>query len=389
MKADYDVAIIGAGLIGSAFALLLSQRTDLRIALIERGKMLAEPNTANQRVVALGSVATKLLDDVGVFSKLDRAHAYPYGKMTVWDDNTDAQLEFDAQEFGRGELGHMVDSVECNRLLQMELKQRSTVDLLFEFSPESLSFGDSTGQIKSNTQTLSARLIVAADGGRSWARQQAKIFSHRFHYEQTGIVAKVTSDKPHQDTAWQRFLGTGPLAFLPLADNQSSIVWSATSDFAEQLLQMPKAQFESSLTDAFDARLGKVELLSERLAFPLSSQRADQYHKANFVLIGDAAHSIHPLAGQGANLGFKDVLSLVSLLEGQAPEAIADVALLKKYQRLRKADNEQTDWLMGMLHHAYQNDNPWWLVARARGVMALAGSRSMREMLVKHAIGDV
>ena len=388
-QVDYDVAIIGAGLIGSAFALLLSKRTDLKIALIERGKMLVEPDMANQRVVALGKVATKVLDEVGVFKTLHQDHAYPYAKMSIWDDSTDAQLEFDAQEFGQSELGHMVDSVYCNYLLQKELQQQGVVDLFFELSADTLDFEQSLAQIKNNTQTINARLIVAADGSRSWARQQVKIFSHRFQYEQAGIVAKVSTETSHQNTAWQRFLSTGPLAFLPLADNQCSIVWSANSDFAEELMQKSKSQFEESLCDAFEGRLGKIKLLSKRVAFPLSSQRADQYYKRRFVLIGDAAHSIHPLAGQGANLGFKDVLSLANLLEGQSPDDVANLALLKKYQRMRKADNEQTDWLMGALHHAYKNDNPWWLAARARGVAILAGSRSAREVLVKYAMGSV
>ena len=218
-------------------------------------------------------------------------------------------------------------------------------------------------------------------------RQQARIFANRQSYQQRGIVANVKSSVAHQDTAWQRFLNTGPIAVLPLSNNHSSIVWSAEHELAQSLMALDDIEFCESLSQALDGRLGEFELCSKRLSFDLQSQRAEAYFANHVVLIGDAAHSIHPLAGQGANLGFKDIACLASLLQNTSAKDCADPVLLQRYERVRKADNEQTDLMMSALNKAYQGQAGFWLAIRGTGMNWLNRSGSIKRLLAKQAMG--
>lgn len=416
----YDVIVVGAGLVGSAFALLLSKvfskHVGLKIAVVEQAAMLTKDKDQNQRVVALGDAATVVLKEVGIFESLGANVCHAYDQMFVWDENTDGELAFAAQDYDKTSLGYLIDSQECTRLLQSQLAAAVNIHTFYEFSARSLSFGSDDRsspldlgidnafavELRSDKEVLRAPLVVAADGNRSWVRQQAKIMSSEHDYQQRGIVVRIRSELSHQDTAWQRFLATGPVAALPLADNQSSIVWSANLALAEELMAMSDKDFEVALTDALETRLGKVQVLSKRMSFPLKSQKAERYFKKGVVLIGDAAHSIHPLAGQGANLGFKDAASLAQVLADalennsdsrvqSAPKLdashLGDLVLLERYQRARKLDNQQTDMMMSALHLAYQSNAPWWLGARSVGMNWIGSSITVKRLLAKQAMG--
>lgn len=385
--ARYDVVVFGAGLIGATFALLLARRSELKIAVVERAAAGSFNSLPNQRVVALGALATSLLGEIGAMDKFTIEQAYPYTKMFVWDENSDGQLCFRAAEYGQNELGHLVDSSACTRLLHEQMGNQSNVESYYDFAADRIVDDDTGVSVFSKSREITARLLIAADGADSWARKQARIFSHRQPFKQFGIVAKIRTSLSHQDTAWQRFLATGPVAVLPLHDNQSSIVWSTDCDYGESLMQLSEDEFCLVLANALDNRLGEIDLLSPRQVFPLQSQRADMYYRGRVVLVGDAAHSIHPLAGQGANLGFKDADCLADLLQRQPAQRLYAVNMLRRYQRSRKTDNEQTDWLMRVLHRAYRSDNPWWQIARGRGMNFLAGSRRVKTLLAKHAMG--
>ena len=383
----YDIAVVGAGLIGATFALLLAKRSKLKIVVVERAPALLKNEVPNQRVVALGTMATSLLDEIGVFDNLTREQAYPYTKMFVWDENSSGELSFDASDYGQTVLGHLVDSIACNLGLQYQLSQQENIDTYYDFQTSGLSMDDAGATLAGEPCNIDARLLVAADGGDSWVRKQAKIFSHRQAYGQIGIVAKIRTERSHQKTAWQRFLSTGPIAVLPLSDNQSSIVWSVDAQRGDSLMKLNNADFCDAVAEATQNRLGGIELLSERKAFPLQSQRAEAYFKACTVLLGDAAHSIHPLAGQGANLGFKDAKCLAALLQLQSIQSLSSTKVLASYQRTRKADNEQTDWLMHALYKAYRSNVPWWQVARGEGMRLLGNSDRLKALLAKHAMG--
>lgn len=388
----YDLIIVGAGLVGSSLALALADKSNLKIAVIERASPLAKNTQSNQRVVALGQVASRLLDELGVLSQLGTEHCHPYERMFVWDENSPGELSFSAAEQQQQRLGYMVDSVRCTWLLQQAMRTHSKVDAYYGTKLERLELTADYAGLQHGETEFSAPLLVAADGANSWLRQQAKIFTNHQRYHQRGIVACIETAKPHQDTAWQRFLSTGPLAVLPVADNQSSIVWSADDERADQLMGLTDREFEKAISDALQGKLGKVFLRSKRQSFELRSLQADSYFKRHIVLVGDAAHSIHPLAGQGANLGFKDIQSLVDLLLADLAAGVNKVdlgrlELLQKYQRARKADNEQTDFLMSALHAAYQRDSAWWLTARGLGMNWLAESPVIKRALVKQAMG--
>lgn len=388
MDQKYDVVIVGAGLVGASFALHLARSTDLNIAVFERSSALKINSLPNQKVVALGAVATDVLTDIGVMPLLDSSSCHAYQGMVVWDENSNGVLSFSAQEHGYAQLGHMIDSNQCCLLLHQALANSPSVDTYFDSELIDIEFMQSGVSLETRDGRFNAQLIVAADGQQSWVRRQAKIFVNHHAYDQKGIVARIRGSQEHKDMAWQRFLSTGPVAALPLNEEQSSIVWSANTDFSKQLMEMSDAEFEIALARALESKLGKIELLSERQAFPLRSQRAETYIKRNLVLLGDAAHSIHPLAGQGANLGFKDLICLSELLSSVSPDRIGDLNVLQRYQRKRKFDNEQTDQMMSALHDAYQNNNPAWITARGLGMNLIGGSRGLKKLLAQQAIGS-
>lgn len=383
----YDVIVVGAGMVGLAFALKLAIDSDIKIAVLERASQPLQNPQPNQRVVALGDAATQLLRQIDVFQQLSQQACYPYNRMFVWDESNDGELSFSASDYQQQSLGYMVDSIELTCNLQQAAKQQSNVDVIYDFHAQSLQFEGETQTVTSDTDWFIAGLIVAADGANSWVRQQAKIFAQRQTYQQKGIVAQIATGEPHQDTAWQVFLDTGPLAILPLNNNHASIVWSADNDRAEALLAMPNNNFENAVANALGQRLGDVNLLSDRQSFDLSSVRAQQYFKQGLALIGDAAHSIHPLAGQGANLGFKDAAALVAVLKNVETNLFGELNVLASYQHMRKADNEQTDALMSALHQAYQSTTPWWLSARGKGMNLIGNSQVLKNILVKQAMG--
>lgn len=400
-KKRVDIVIVGAGLIGTTLALWLAKHTTLSIAVIERNKVMPIPEEPNQRVIALGHLAVSLLSDIDVFQSLNLEQSHPYNVMRVWDENSNGELEFDSTDLDEDQLGYMVDSPACCYQLQQQLlqesQQRSRVDCYFDVQLRSMSRQNERGFLSAMSSDgalieVSAQLIVAADGAHSWVRKQAGIFANHHSYQQRGIVARIETEKVHQNCAWQRFLSTGPLAILPLANNQSSIVWSADDALASELLSLGGGEFELRLEYALQGRLGKVNLLSSLAAFPLHSQGAESYFKRNVVLLGDAAHSIHPLAGQGANLGFKDARVLGQLLVSLSANEVTSRQLgepkfLAQYQRKRQADNQQTDALMNALHVSYHADSPLWMAARGVGMNVLNRSAVLRALFAKQAMG--
>jgi 2-octaprenylphenol hydroxylase len=389
---EYDLVVVGAGLIGASFALFAAQQLPkLRIAVIERSSKLAELEQSNQRVVALGQLATRMLDNVGVFQSLDQDSCYAYQRMFIWDQHSQGELEFSVDDVDLPLLGHMVDSQQCNYLLHNALDAHSQIEVAF--NTEVMAIENATAQakfatVRINSGDIQGSLIVAADGAQSSVRSLVKISTSQHSYEQIGIVAKIRTSLPHQDTAWQRFLETGPLGVLPLLNGESSIVWSCNDAQARTLLAMDDAQFCQELAGALEYRLGEVTLLSSRQSFPLKSQSALRYFNGRVALVGDAAHSIHPLAGQGANLGFKDIECLVDLLVSESNEPNASITkLLARYEHRRKSDNQVTDQVMTLLNSAFLQRNPLWAAMRGFGMRWVSKSSAIKALLTKHAVG--
>ena len=388
MKTDYDVIIIGGGMVGTTFSLLLAQQTGLHIALIEARlpEKLAVDDAPLQRVCAINPASQQLLEAVNIWPVLYPERLGPFEKMQVWE-TADSNLYFNAADIGEAYLGHIVE----NQHIQQQAIALAQINPQIEFICPAQPQHYQAGQITlDNGEILTADLIVAADGARSLLREHATIQTRGWSYQQHGLVATVHTEKPHQQTAWQRFLPGGPLAFLPLNNaHLCSIVWSLPSEQAEQFKAIDKLSFEAQLAEAFEHRLGNVELISERASFPLALAHAREYVKPGFALLGDAAHTIHPLAGQGVNLGLQDARALAEVIAWavQHERQIGSLHTLKKYQRRRLADNLLMQFSMDGFHRIFTQSSPalGWL--RRMGMQQVNHSQWLKNRFMQQAIG--
>jgi ubiquinone biosynthesis UbiH/UbiF/VisC/COQ6 family hydroxylase len=312
-----DALIVGAGMVGAACALGLA-RAGLRVALVE--DQAARPPAATEpldlRVVAIAPHAQALLERLGVWAEIAAVRASPYRRMQVVDALGHASLSFDAADYGWPCLGQIVE----NRLVAGALWQAiEREDGVRRYAPDRLArFENSERGVRVELtcgSTIETPLLIAADGANSRIRDDLLIGVDGGPYGQSGLIAHIEIEHAHAGLAWQRFLPSGPLAFLPLADGRSSIVWTLPSERAKALVAAEPEDFEAALQRASDGRFGQLRLSSERAAFPLRMQIAQRFAAERAILIGDAAHVVHPLAGQGVNLGFEDVSALIESIE--------------------------------------------------------------------------
>jgi 2-octaprenylphenol hydroxylase len=339
---DFDVAIVGGGLVGLSLAGLLGQ-AGLSVALLEAREPARDwsEDSVDLRVYAITRASQRLFTGLGAWQAM-LGRAGPFRDMRVWDAGGAGDIHFDCAEVGEPCLGHILEA----RVIEAALLERiAALSCVHRRCPARVKgFSSSADRQRIELEdgaVLTSRLLVGADGKDSAVRDAAGIHVQVSDYGQQGLVAVVATEYPHAETAWQRFLPTGPLAFLPLFDGRCSIVWSATSAEAQRLLKLDDAAFCTALGEAFDLRLGKIVECGERAVFPLMRQSAQRYVKPRLALVGDAAHVIHPLAGQGVNLGLKDVGGLVDTLLTARAEGrdIGSLPVLRRYERARKGDN--------------------------------------------------
>ncbi|MDR7025486.1 2-octaprenyl-3-methyl-6-methoxy-1,4-benzoquinol hydroxylase [Pseudomonas peli] len=343
-----DLIIVGAGMVGSALALAL-QDQGLEILLVDGSPLSVKPfdpqAAFEPRVSALSVASQRILERLGVWEGIAARRVCPYGEMQVWDGSGTGQIHFSAASVHAESLGHIVE----NRVVQDALLERlhdSSIGLLPSARLEQLRRSGEGWLLSLNDgRELRAPLVIAADGANSAVRRLAGCATREWDYLHHAIVTSVRCAKPHQATAWQRFTDDGPLAFLPLAgpagEHWCSIVWSVTPTEAERLMALDDAGFRRALGFAFEHRLGEVLQADPRLCIPLRQRHAKRYVEDGLALIGDAAHSIHPLAGQGVNLGFLDVAVLAEVLlhAMQRGERLSDVKVLSRYERRRMPHN--------------------------------------------------
>ncbi|WP_331344818.1 2-octaprenyl-6-methoxyphenyl hydroxylase [Cellvibrio sp. UBA7661] len=353
-SSHFDVIIVGAGLVGASLACAIAQLNaaqSLRIAVIEASNSAAQFSGDNfdPRVVALTHASENLLKKIGCWNGIANERVCAYREMKVWDGEGTAAIEFDCADVQQDHLGHIVENSLLVAHLRKRMDEFATIQLIQPAAVVALhSEADMASPVRitlNNGDEITGSLLIAADGAQSSVRELAGFATREWDYNQQAIITTVRTEKPHEFTAWQRFMHTGPLAFLPLQQNgdahQCSIVWSADNDFAQELMALDDEHFCARLTDAFESRLGKVIRCDQRYCIPLRQRHATSYIQQRIALVGDAAHNIHPLAGQGVNLGLLDVIALVNEIERALVRGIPlhDASILRRYQRQRLAGN--------------------------------------------------
>jgi 2-octaprenylphenol hydroxylase len=393
---DFDVVIVGAGVIGAAMASLLAARklsAPGRVAMIADRFTTAAPADADWdlRVFALSRASERLLKVCGVWDSLPAKRAFAYERMCVWDAGGEPRgkgsLSFDSAEIGEPNLGFIVDG----RALQWQCLQaaRSAGAVLLEAGLAGVAATDADVSIRlSDGRALRCQLLIAADGQESKTRELLGIETAGHSYRQDALVAHVRTAKSHGNTAWQRFLATGPLAFLPLPDGRSSIVWSTARAEAARLRALDPEAFGAALTAASGEVLGDCELSTERASFPIKLQYALEYARPRSVLLGDAAHVVHPLAGQGLNLGLLDCAALADVL-GQAGRAgyFGEHRLLRRYERWRRSENLLAAGALDGLERLFSNADPLSTALRSAGLSAADKLPFVKRRLAQRALG--
>ena len=393
---DFDVVIVGAGVIGTAMAsLLLACKLSApgRVAVIADRFATAGPAEADWdlRVFALSRASERLLKKCGVWDSLPMKRAFPYERMCVWDAGGEphgkGSLSFDSAEIAEPNLGFIVDG----HALQWQCLQaaRTAGAVLLEAGLDSVAAADAGVSIGlSDGRALRSQLLIAADGQESKTRELLGIETAGHSYRQDALVAHVRTAKSHRNTAWQRFLRIGPLAFLPLPDGRSSIVWSAARAEAARLRALDPEAFGAALTAASGEVLGACELSTQLASFPLKLQYALEYARPRAVLLGDAAHVVHPLAGQGLNLGLLDCAALADVL-GQAGSTgyFGEHQLLRRYERWRRSENLLAAGTLDGLERLFSSADPLSAGLRAAGLSAVDKLPFVKRRLAQRALG--
>lgn len=386
-----DIAVVGGGPVGVVAALALHQ-AGFSVQLVEQGGPPPpfDPTQYDSRVYAVAASSAGLLERLGVWPTIAAARISPYHQMQVWARAAELGLLFDAADGGQAALGWIVEQELIRTAAWQRLGDvpvRTGVQVLAVQLPE--AGGDDTHGVLQlgNGEQLRARLVVAADGADSPLREQAGIETVTWRYAQRAIVAQLTLAEAPAGRAFQRFLETGPLAFLPLADGRHSIVWSADTARAAELLALDDRAFAAALAEASQHALGEVTALGARSAFPLRLLHARDYHRAGLVLVGDAAHAIHPLAGQGANLGFADVAELVTVLAAarDAGRDWASARALSAYSRARKAANLEMLALTDGLYRGFGSALPGLRNVLGLGLETVNRIAPIKALLARHA----
>lgn len=395
METRADLLIVGAGMVGSALALSLRD-SGLNILVVDGGPLTVKPFVADApfeaRVSALSIASQRILERLGVWDGIVARRVSPYSDMHVWDGSGTGKVHFSASSVHAEVLGHIVE----NRVVQDALIERlhdSDIGLLADARLEQMRHsGDDWLLTLSDGRTLRSPLVVAADGANSTVRRMTGTATREWDYLHHAIVTSVRTADSHRKTAWQRFTDDGPLAFLPLdreGEHWCSIVWSVTPEQSERLMKLDDERFCRELEQAFEGRLGQVISADPRLCVPLRQRHAKRYVAPGLALIGDAAHTIHPLAGQGVNLGFLDAAVLAEVLRGafERGERMADERVLSRYERRRMPHNLALMAAMEGFERLFQADALPVRLLRNAGLKMVDHSAEAKALFVRQALG--
>ncbi|MCL9773472.1 FAD-dependent 2-octaprenylphenol hydroxylase [Vibrio methylphosphonaticus] len=391
MMQSFDLAIIGGGMVGLALARSL-QDTDLRIAVIE-GSMPSKsiPDEPDIRVSALSRASETILKNLGAWDAIEKHRCAAYQAMEVWEQDSFARIEFSASQFSQPNLGHIVENHIIQTALLSQVEQQANVTFFMPNRCQSMAVGESeVWMTLDNGMAFTSKLVVGADGANSWVREQQGIPLTHWDYGHSALVANIKVDDYHDGVARQVFTPQGPLAFLPLDDRKlCSVVWSTDPSRAEKLAKMPEAEFNKAITAEFDGRLGLCHLTSERRVFPLKMRYARDFVTERVALIGDAAHTIHPLAGQGVNLGLLDAASLSEELIKlwKAGKDIGRKRHLREFERWRKAEAAKMIAAMQGFKDLFEGDNPAKKMVRSLGMRLVGQLPGAKQEIMSRALG--
>ncbi len=389
MERQEAIVVVGGGVVGTTMACALGQ-AGIAVTLVEAHAPVPAPAQRDPRMFAITRASERIFRSLQVWDAMQAQDHCAFTDMEVWDSVANGCLHFDCAELAEPCLGHIFEPRVLTDALGQRLRELPTVQVLQPARCAALRAENGGVHLTLEAgQVLQAGLVIAADGADSPIRTMLGVPVQVVDYHQSSVVALVQTEQPHRNTAWQRFLPGGPLAFLPLADGWSAIVWTLPTGEAERVLALDPVNFHAELAAAFESRLGAILDSGPRAAWPLRRRHADRYISARAALVGDAAHVIHPLAGQGVNLGLLDVAALSEVIieacaRGRDP---GDRRALRRYERWRRGDNLLMMSAMSGINRLFSNANPALGQLRSSGLDLVNHAGPLRKFLMRHAMG--
>lgn len=385
-KTDFDLVIVGGGMVGASLACAL-KNTTLRIALIEAFKPDSQQQPSyDDRGIALSYGSQRIFEAMGLWEQL-KSYTSPISDIHVSDRGHFGVTRLSAKDEKVPALGQVITARLMGHVLQQAISQQENLTVICPASVQGLNQYEGHAELTlDNGQSLSSKLIVAADGAQSTLRQLLGLGALEHDYQQTAITANISTERAHNGRAFERFTDTGPIAFLPMPDNRSSIVWTVKRGNEAALLELSDHDFLAQLQDRFGYRLGKLIKVGQRNSYPLKLMQADQPIQQRVVLIGNAAHSLHPIAGQGFNLGLRDVAALADVLSDEMKDC-GDSRLLHEYRQWRQTDQDTVIENTSILVSLFSNSNPILGHARGAGLTLMDIIPPAKHWLAKQSMG--
>ena len=393
MNTDFDILIVGGGMVGASLGVALGA-LPLRVGLVEAVEFesSAQPSY-NDRTVALSYGSKRIFESLKVWERIEAQGATPIEKIHISDRGRFGFTRLAASDAGVEALGYVVENRALGQALKAALAQTDNLSFLcpalmqdLVFTPEAASVTIRRGE---RVETLSTRLVVAADGGHSAVRSKAGIEAQRTEYKQTALVTNVSIELDHQNIAYERFTDSGPLALLPMREQRCALVWSLLPERVEALLALDDARFLEALQECFGTRLGGFQKVGKRFAYPLALTKVGEHIRPRLVLIGNAAHTVHPVAGQGFNLGLRDVAALAQVLAEalQHGEDLGDLTVLQRYDEWRRRDNAVVSTFTDGLVRLFSNDFIPVSILRNLGLVAVDLFPPLKRRLLRLSMG--
>lgn len=388
----FDVIIVGGGMVGLTQALALAQNSELSIAVLDASEPEPLAEDPSLRVSAINAASQTILANLQVWPSIIKQRHQAYNQMFVWDKDGFGHLDFNSEEINREQLGWIIENSVIRHALWQKANDTSNITLLVGDSVQSLAVGDSEVFVSfQQTLPITGKMLVAADGANSWVRQQLDTTMTFRDYDHHAIVATVKCEHAHNNTAWQVFLPDGPLAFLPLYEpNLVSIVWSVPPEQANNLITLNEKAFNQQISAATDGKFGQVSLQSKRVSYPLTMRLVHDFVQPRIAFVGDAAHTIHPLAGQGVNLGLLDAAALAETLLASVAQQrdIADMAALKQFARWRKTEATEMVVAMETIKQSFAQQSSPIKAIRGLGMSLINNMPIVKRKLMQTALGN-